>query len=68
MQKLSYNYVPINTLVKIYEKIVEIRLKNKTTKDQIKKIKSGFRKSRSRQDHMFTIKQLNEQKKNTIYI
>lgn len=58
----------LSTMVKIYERILEKRLKT-TTEAQMEDAQSGFRKGRGVQDHIFTMKQLIEKNiNNTIYV
>lgn len=51
----------LNTITKIYEQIINIRLKA-ILEPQLAESQSGFRPGRSTQDHIFTIKQLAEKR------
>lgn len=52
----------LNTIVKIYEQIINNRLKP-ILEPQLSQTQSGFRPGRSTQDHIFTIKQLIEKRR-----
>lgn len=47
----------INTIVKIYEQIINNRLKQKV-EHTLEEVQSGFRPGRSIQDHIFTLRQI----------
>jgi Reverse transcriptase (RNA-dependent DNA polymerase)/Endonuclease-reverse transcriptase len=51
----------LSSVLKVYERILEQRLR-KIIENQLDETQSGFRKGRSAQDHIFTVKQIIEKK------
>ena len=49
----------LSTVLKVYERVLEVRLR-KIIENQLEESQSGFRKGRSTQDHVFTLRQIME--------